>query len=55
MPIIKRTKSGKVRCPVCEKLVEPYYDNEYNAMILDCCHKYTLYDKEYKNKREKKR
>ena len=54
MPLIKRTKSGKVRCPICDKIVEPYYDKALDLMILDCCHKYSLFEKYKKHGRRKK-
>jgi len=46
--IIKKTKSGKVKCPICNKLVEPYYDKKLGVMILDCCNKYSLYERKIK-------
>jgi hypothetical protein len=43
--IIKTTKSGKARCPVCNKLVKLYKDEKKNLMVLECCKKYSLFDK----------
>lgn len=41
--IFKLTKNGKIRCPECNKLTEPYEDIELNVMVLECCKRWSLY------------
>jgi len=43
--MIKSTKAGKVRCPECNKLQHPLYDDEKNVMVLECCRTWSLFPK----------
>ncbi len=44
--LLKATKTGKVRCPVCNKLQHPYHDDEKDVMVLECCKIWSLYPRE---------
>lgn len=59
MPIIIRTRGGKVKCPVCDKLTKSYYDEELDIMVLDCCNKkwslFRIGPQKNKKKRRKKK
>ena len=40
---IQGTKSGRVRCPECNKLQHPFYDDEKDVMVLECCKTWSLF------------